>query len=302
MKIFDLTRGKYSNLYTCNENSRFEVYIHEMVRSCRNFTSVFTNNKISTVVSLLENIPVFLVESSMAGEYVAVPENNNMIQVPADSVSEYSIEDLNINTWLNEKEGKVKNNEASKIEIKELLGVYISDVEDKLIPRKIFIWMDKIKESEIFNLVFCHEMAHALMDVQMYGVAPEASFSYSNDYVYRFYEEALANAVALQVFDCVEGKISPLVEDFVKNQPENYAAGWDLYERRVYADQWMGIKVLFNYDIAFLIKESWDRYIRELPKCFKCVYNENWIAVKNRFEKFYLLSKKIFYKNKKFYF
>ncbi len=304
MKIFDLTRGKYNDLYDPLYNYR--CYLDEMAELCCDFVKIFTNNKISKddIVKLLSKIPVFLVESTMEGEYVNVPQNNCLIQVPNSMMVE-SCEDFDINSWLEHKEGLRKNNEPNKIEIRDLLGAYYADDSGMLVPRKIFIWLDKIKETAknlskpnerlrdniycLFDKVLFHEMAHALMDVQVYGIYPETKFSYKNDYVYRFYEEAYANYIALKILDKTPNKVNYFIQRFVENQGDGYAAGWDLYKRYSDdADQWMAIKVLFNYDIACLIKESWDRYIK-LPECFKRVFNANWIAVKNRFEKFYLL-------------
>lgn len=188
-----------------------------------------------------------------------------------------------------------------------MLGVYVSYGNDKLIPRRIFIWMDKIKAAaegrtitgedkaenavSLFHKVFCHEMAHALMDVELCGLKRKEEFTYSNDYIYRIYEEAFANSIALQTLEESSIVISKFIERFVAGQGQGYSAGWDLYKRHSRnLDQWMAIKVLLNYDIACLIKDSF--YHLTVPNVFENVRHANWIAVKNSSKKWCLIDAK----------
>ena len=324
MKIFDLTKGKYKDLYDSKVDSIFDDYISYISKMTRTFSRVFIPSKVDNE-ELLKDIPVFLVESSMGGGYIQVPHTDLLINIPEDnyvSIEDLSLSDFGINDWLNQKEGQIfnDNDKASsklknnpKIEIKDLLGVYLSNVNNKLLPRKIFIWMERIKLSadrtsmpgedktqnavSLFHKVFCHEMAHAMMDVTLYNASPCAKFSYS-DSPYRFFEEAYANAIALRVLNrVVSGGVTPFIERFVKSQKDGYFAGWLLYKYHHISQnalfQWMAIKVLFNYDIACLIAKSLKEYYsyRHLKtlKCFESVGYNNWIAQRNRNDKWCLI-------------
>lgn len=274
LKIFDLTRGKYPQMYDGHQMydlSPMSSFIHS-----------FGGN--SDVASRLSDIPIFLVESTMEGEYISVPEEGCSVCVPPDKLCCPSCDDFNIGKWFQSKEDSVcKPNEPTSVVINDLLGVYKYDSHSGLMPRKIFILMDKIQKvvdektkagqskpsnaGALFDLVLYHELSHGLMDVELYGKIPASGFTYS-DYVYHCIEEAYANAIS---FKTLENKNSVLlkmakvfIKDFVQNQGPGYEAGWDLYSkdcvRAKEVEQWMYAKVSFNYDVAREIRNFWEEY------------------------------------------
>ena len=272
LKIFDLTRGKYPQMY-----NRLQMYDLSPMSS---FIHSFGGNP--DVASRLSDIPIFLVESTMEGEYISVPEEGCSVCVPPDKFWSLSGEKFDIDEWFRSKEDSVRNrNEPISIVINDLLGVYIYNSNNRLMPRKIFIWMDKIQkvvdektkagqstshnDKALFDLVLYHELSHGLMDVELYGKVPASGFTYS-DYVYRCIEEAYANAISLKT---IENKGSYLnakvfIKDFVQNQGPGYEDGWDLYSndcvRAKEVEQWMYAKVLFNDDVAREIRNFWKEY------------------------------------------
>ena len=306
MKIYDLTREKFPNVYFPTDESYYEEKVEQMSHFSSEFQSVFAILNID-VSKLLNNIPVFLVESSMANEYVAVPGCQCSVRVPEDK--SYSlIDDFDIDDWVNSKEGDRDDprERISKVfSIADMLGVYIYSGDSDLIPRRIFIWMDKILDyaknkkktqdkitsnaQALFDLVLYHEMAHALMDVELYVVHPAPNFSYANDYPYRFIEEAYANGIALTILmdkSCHFTAQKTFIEDFVKSQGNGYCEGWELYKYHVdNINQWMGLKVLFNYEFARLLRDWWkDKRFHDF-KCYKGVGHRGWIAVRDHSDK-----------------
>ena len=302
MKIYDLTRGKYPLIYEPKYN--YDWGIEYMSHLSSEFRSVFAKHNID-VNKLLNNIPIFLVESSMANEYIAVPYCQCSVRVPADK-SCSSINDFDIDDWVNSKEGDKddpRERTPKGFTISDLLGVYIYSGERDLIPRRIFIWMDKIAKNNtntqgkttenvhaLFEMVLYHELAHALMDVELYGVHPAPHFSYANDYPYRFIEEAYANDIALTTLMDNSHRLSSaqekFIENFVKSQGEGYSEGWELYKYHVdNINQWMGLKVLFNYEFARLLRDWWkDKRFHDF-KCYKGVGHRGWIAVRDHSDK-----------------
>lgn len=309
-KTFDLTRGKYPSIYD-------NTYIgnEEVARRRMFFDEVYDTE------SLLSNIPVFLVESSMANEYINVPGCDCIVRIPCDKSVLVTDEDFDIDEWLNSKEGScdkpIKERIGRSMSIVDLLGVYVYSNVNDLIPRRIFIWMDKIMEyaenntnkrnsskqqvecnaKELFYLVLYHELAHALMDVGLYGKVPAPNFSYANDYPYRFIEEAYANAIALEAllsqnttfFTSSQKAAQQFVVDFVKSQGAGYREGWDIYEERHSLDglitQWMYVKLLFNYDVACLLREFWKYKRFHDINYFESVGRKGWLVVQDRYKK-----------------
>ena len=309
-KIFDLTRGKYPSIYDNTYIGNEEVARRRM----------FFDEEYDTE-SLLSNVPVFLVESSMANEYINVPGCECIIRVPSDKTISVANGDFDIDEWVNSKEGScdkpIKERIGRSMSIVDLLGVYVYSNVNDLIPRRIFIWMDKIMEyaenntnkrnsskqqvecnaKELFYLVLYHELAHALMDVGLYGKVPAPNFSYANDYPYRFIEEAYANAIALEAllsqnitfFTSFQKAAQQFVVDFVKSQGAGYREGWDIYEERHSLDgliiQWMYVKLLFNYDIACLLREFWKYKRFNDINYFESVGRKGWLVVQDRYKK-----------------
>ena len=310
-KIFDLTRGKYPSIYD-------NTYIgnEEVALRCNFFDEVYDTE------SLLSNIPVFLVESSMVNEYINVPGCDCIVRIPCDKSVLVTDEDFDIDEWENSKEGYSDETIIERVDrglsVVDLLGVYVYSNANDLIPRRIFIWMDKIMEyaenntnkrnsskqqvecnaKELFYLVLYHELAHALMDVALYGKVPAPNFSYANDYPYRFIEEAYANAIALEALlsqnttslTSSEKAAQQFVVDFVKSQGAGYREGWDIYEERNSLDgliiQWMYVKLLFNYDVACLLREEfWNDRNFYRVRYFESVGRKGWLVVQDRYKK-----------------
>lgn len=249
-KTFDLTRGKYPSIY---DNTYIDN--EEVARRRMFFDEVYDTE------SLLSNIPVFLVESSMANEYINVPGCDCIVRIPCDKSVLVTDEDFDIGEWVNSKEGYSDETIIERVDrglsVVDLLGVYVYSNANDLIPRRIFIWMDKIMKyaesntnkrnsskqqvecnaKELFYLVLYHELAHALMDVGLYGKVPAPNFSYANDYPYRFIEEAYANAIALEALlsqnttslTSSQKAAQQFVVDFVKSQGAGYREGWDIF-------------------------------------------------------------------------
>lgn len=261
MKIKDLTRGKYpifSKYYKSNnEVSQELIDAHLMSSELENFLVEHQLRK-EDAIQLLDCVPVFLVESSMANEYVAIPDDECSIRVPADKGISNVI-DFDVDEWLEQMEDEKydKRNDPREWECKghitsDLLGVYVFAGSDSVLPCRIFIWADKItryvkdntKNSNdveertrvLYEFVLRHEMMHALMDVAAYGIAPCPYFNYSNP-IYSYVEEALANYMALvtckSIFDGphVNVGIKHFITSFVKNQGGGYAVGLDLFNQ-----------------------------------------------------------------------
>lgn len=252
MKIFDLTRGEF---FLCEDMDESD-YVNQldfMSEASMGFQKRNLQSMID-VSKLLKNIPVFLVKSSMADDYVSIPGCQCIIRVPEDK----SMEEDGI--W-------------------DKLGLYDYSSENDVIPRRIFIWIDKFRdyvylftdikidgidiERILFELTLYHEMAHALMDVELYDVHPAPNFSYAKDYSYRYIEEAFANFVALVALD--NSYHTPLddeqkaqlefVERFVKSQGPGYSDGWKLYQDGSDITFWMEIKEKYDKQLASLIQE-----------------------------------------------
>lgn len=303
MKIHDLTRGKFSQMYQYLTGYEYET------NPFFAFQRLFSNRV--DIEQRLDQIPVFLVESSMANEYIAVPGCQCSVQVPEDRYVSCTGDEFDIDEWIASKEdGKddPRRREPKSFNVVDLFGVYIYDNRNQLMPRKIFVWMDKIYDyaqnsnnkraktssncaRALFELVLYHEMSHAAMDVELYDMYPAPKFSYS-DYIYRFIEEAYANALALNaVYEQFSSDEQIFIESFVKSQAAGYSHGWDFYKHPVAngIEQWMCMKVLFNYDVAFVLKECWEHRNFEIPSFVKNVDHDGWIAVQDRFKTWALI-------------
>lgn len=285
--IIDLTRGRYSNLYP-GDNSRdesFNKYLSQISRFSSCYAPFLTNgnsikDKLDKIKEKLCDMPVYLVESSMSGTEIIDPITNDSIFVP-DYIKVPNIPvNLDINTWKSQKTDGIKNVETNYNQINDFLGLYVPVSNG---GPKIFIWMDRIyntaKEDNatlLFHEVFCHEMAHALMDVELCGLKHNDKFTYSDDWVYLIFEEAYAESIALQVLELSGQTITPFIEDFIRNSGSGYASGWELYKHNsCNLDQWIAIKMLFNNNIAKLIADSWEIYYKNnriviAPTCYRC--------------------------------
>ena len=86
MKLFDLTRGKYPQMYDGYDLfSLYEDQFEMAVDACDSFQRMFQKRgSLHDVEALIETVPIFLVETSMANEYVSVPGTQCSIRVPKD--------------------------------------------------------------------------------------------------------------------------------------------------------------------------------------------------------------------------
>lgn len=311
MKIFDLTRYKYPQMFDGGEfANQYEDKLEEAVSATGLFLQLFQKQGcFYNVEALIGNVPIFLVETSMANEYVAVPGTQCSVRVPEDRYyAPVDESDFDIDAWVNSKEGNREEypseRRSQSLSILDLFGVYIFTNNDDLIPRKIFVWMDKIKDYAknhtkigvqqsysnavaLFDLVIFHEIGHALMDVELFGIHPSPHFSYGSDYVYRFIEEAYANGIALSIVcDNLKSKEQAFVKDFVLDQGSGYSHGWDLRNHPFEIRQWLSIKVLFNFDIACMIRDCWKTgHLELVPRCVESVGHHGWLALKDRHNK-----------------
>jgi len=321
MKIFDLTRGKYPQLY-----SPVTDYDDNLISVIKNshseFIRLFQTLQFD-IKKLINEVPIFLVETSMANEYVAVPGAQCSICVPQDRYLSFDDDEFDIDEWVKSKEKELSDGKDDPRErisrnskIYDLLGIYVSLSEGCLMPRRIFIWMDKIVDyaekhtkyksdvrnnsQALLDLVIYHEMGHAMMDVELYGIKPSPYFTYSNDYVYRFFEEAYANGIGLTaLFEdrFITSTTKSFIEGFVKSQGHGYSHGWTLYERSIvkknaslisralslrgyFISQWMSVKVLFNYGIALVLRDYMNNSSFDL-NCVKTIGHDGWLAVKD---------------------
>lgn len=261
MVIKDLTRGKYPTFTkyykSNNEVSEELIDTHLISSEMENFLTEHQLHQ-KDAIRLLDNVPVFLVETSMADEYIAVPGDECSIRVPADKCISNVI-DFNVDEWLEqmEEEEHDKHNDPREWECKghivsDLLGVYVFAGNDSVMPCRIFIWVDKIVEyvknrtrnsndieeraRVLYEFVLRHEMMHVLMDVAAYDIAPCPYFNYSNP-IYSYIEEALANFMALVISrpyfkgPHVNVDLKLFITTFVENQGGGYTVGLDLFNQ-----------------------------------------------------------------------
>lgn len=203
LKIFDITNGQYPKMYN-GACSTWDGVFYFTSYAFRTFFSLKYD-----VGELLRKvpIPIFLVESSMKHMSIDIPNCSYTIQVPEDYYSKFVDYEFDIDKWVDSNKKDTKDNQnnnnekMSKIAIYDILGVYISD-KNEAFPRRIYVWMDKIKDyvhthtddtkdiaknaKALFELVLYHEISHAMMDVELYGMLPMPNFTYDNDYVYKF--------------------------------------------------------------------------------------------------------------------
>lgn len=253
--IKDLSRGKYPTFTkyykSNNEVSNELIDAHLISQELEDFLVEHKLRK-EDAIRLLDNVPVFLVESSMADEYVAVPGDECSVRVPADKCISNVI-DFDVDEWLEkmEEEEHDKHYDPRELECKghivsDLLGVYVFAGNDSVMPYRIFIWVDKIfsyvkdntknrndieeKARVLYEFVLRHEMMHVLMDVAAYGIAPCPYFNYSNP-IYSYIEEALANYMALVISPLVNVGLKLFITTFVENQGGGYTVGLDLFNQ-----------------------------------------------------------------------
>ena len=259
LKVKDLTNNKYS------ENIGYDDEYNDKINDLNGIISAsFFNEDGDKIKKELCEIPIYFVDRDMSGKE-AEGHRCEKIRVPNDNY--YSLcREFDIDEWLKSKDhsnddkvcdggatSKSGKHGKDRIEHHDRLAVYVSDSGYEEEPRQIFIWVDKIveiaehdtnnrlnvedKAKALCSFVILHELSHALMDLTLYGKRYKSNFTYS-DNLYRYIEEAYANAIALTCNKGIQGddkarETMPFIRDFVLSQPEGYRDGWRLYDNGV---------------------------------------------------------------------
>lgn len=212
--------------------------------------------------TLLNECPVFIVETSQGGQLVEIPGHDAAVRVPypvnEDKAMQEPIivreEDANQDETLCE-EGT--NNGKAYINVKsdDFLGVYLYN-PNSLFEHSIFVWADRIDKvangveanfNALMLQVVLHEYSHFLMNPCAYGDTPSADYSYSVPECC-WMEEACANAFSLAMcWDKLSVDQQAFIESFVKSQPKHYAKGWELFNAEdadEIINEWIQVKVL----------------------------------------------------------
>lgn len=145
---------------------------------------------------------------------------------------------------------------------------------DESHPR-IFIWVDKIHDfvngdSHNYRLlasqVILHELAHAMMDINLTGVFHHRSNNKFNKTFYTLKEESLANAISLTLIKPhISDKDWNFLVSVVKQQPFLYALGLEYLDRhgRIIErsiGEWMHLKECSRYSKQ--VVQEWIRYVK----------------------------------------
>ena len=196
---------------------------------------------------------------------------------PFDDVSERSIKDWfdNVRRRMREDEANQKLKQQTIIQqcsstkgMTDCLGLYVRD-NHPTFPSRIFVWADKIEQAgggctdTLLRHVILHEIGHALMDVTLYGSTPSKYFSY-NDYVYKYIEEAMADAFALAMdYYWSPEYVRAFLESYVQTQTGGYREGWTIFSDHFenfnsIFSCWLSMKVIFKITINNLQYRFWN--------------------------------------------
>lgn len=282
-KLIELTdkhSEAYEDLDWNDAYNKFETIFNYK----KSFQEIFGKRPFDAA-GFLEKIPIYLVDTKMSNTDQS--HEGKPIHVPSDKRMVYSgPEEFDIDKWLKSKDGEHPSTEeksSQKERETELLAIYINNGS----PR-IFIWVDKIIDYQwpnnseaLFAFILFHELAHAMMDVTLYGVPSAKNFT-ERDVPYVFIEESFADALALKmVFDTRCELEQDNIKEFIESQGAKYSkAVIRLWERDCLdlVSQWMAMKVLFDYDLAHLIYDFWkDKEFNKLT-CFKSIGHPQWFC------------------------
>ncbi|MBO7221092.1 MAG: hypothetical protein J6V21_07945 [Alistipes sp.] len=324
LTIIDLTNGKYES--TIGEALDYVYIINDLKEI---ISASFFNEDGDEITKKLCEIPIYFVDRLQSNTVV------DGVHIPDDEWNEYHCGEFDIDEWLKSKdpskEGEVCDGGATsksgkhsngRIEHHDRLAVYVSDSGDKKEPRQIFIWVDKIveiaehdtnnglnvedKAKALCSFVILHELSHALMDLGLYSKSYKSNFTYS-DYLYRYIEEAYANAIALTCNKGIQGddkacETLPFIRDFVLSQPEGYRDGWRLYDNGVCLntdrkigeflpeiEQWMYVKFLFDDYVALHLRDFYNNKLNGLNFVKLVKDNPKEVAVKHPYGKWTIL-------------
>lgn len=239
-------------------------------------------------LGLLKEIPIFLVTKQERQKKFTIGYfgHKDDVTVPPDEMLRVLPNDVDsildeVNHMEENEQADKPGNDIARISSIDLWGIYTREypqsgaygIEDSH-PR-IFIWVDKILEyvnedrhkfQVLSAQVILHELAHAMMDINIAGVYRSsfnrAAFSPS---FYSLKEESLANAISLSL---LESHIDTADMDFIKNvikqQPFEYALGLDYYEGvkpsiPYSVRNWIHLKESMNYSQA--VVREWVKYV-----------------------------------------
>lgn len=259
-----------------SEEAGIMPFYHNMAHS---FSSQF---------NIVRQVPIFLVTKQQCLKTFTVGYlgHKDDVTVPLDILpDEVSDSDIiegsdyeDVDPYKGERNRDRDNSIASCI---DLWGLYTREYPngrdysiDESHPR-IFIWVDKIYDfvngdSHNYRLlasqVILHELAHAMMDINLTGGFHHRSNNTFNKTFYTLKEESLANAISLTL---IKPHISDIDWNFlvsvVKQQPFQYALGLEYLDRhgRVIErsiDEWMHLKECSRYSKQ--VVQEWIRYVK----------------------------------------
>lgn len=249
----------------------------------------FCNNMVydsDSIFQMFRQVPIFLVTKQQClktftvgyfghKDDVTVPLDMLPNNVPdSDTIDKSDYED--VDPYRGER-----NRDYSIVSCIDLWGVYTREYPNRRFYRideshpRIFIWVDKIYDfvngdSHNYRLlasqVILHELAHAMMDINIVGPSIHSSDGKINKTFYTLKEESLANAISLSL-------IKPYINDndwnflvsIVKQQPFQYALGLEYLDNngrviRSSIEKWMELKK--DCDYSDQVVKEWIRYVK----------------------------------------
>lgn len=256
-----------------------------------NYMPFFTNINTYTVVDIIRQIPIYLITKQQSLKFfdVAFLGYKDHFLVPCHYLDKYipdcseieeeDYKDLDPYIWMMDRHCET----TTSI---DPWGIYMRDYPtdksrycgmDEMHPR-IFIWVDKIydfvqgdthKYQLLVSNVILHELAHAMIDVNLIGPHIHETHNSFNKTFYILKEESLATAISLSM---MQSNISESDWDFlvsaVNQQPFQYKLGLVYQKLPAGAltksiNSWMCIKksTIYSHTVA----DEWVKYV-----CSKC--------------------------------
>ena len=245
--------GEVNKIFCCNcgelklENVPEDKLITECSH-CNVSTFYYFENSLNTEISDKYNCatPEFVKKVQEIHKQKVIPSLLNI----KDEILSWKSVPLSIGCipiHFDENKNRRKYEEINDAE--NYLGLY--RINSKNNKREIILFEDAIKseakgnDEYLDNLIWkviVHEYAHAIMDDVFHN---ENKLRKQDPKLYKYREESLANAFALKVLEkslgnvWINGGCSALttrwgfdkIKEFVRNQPEEYRHGLDLYQR-----------------------------------------------------------------------
>lgn len=258
-------------------------------RNKSNILNFYENDSMHGL-NIIKQVPIFLVtrndclKTFKVGYFghtsdVIVPLDKLPNELPSDE-KDWNISDTD-NPKVNDDifDGVLKLKELESISCIDLLGIYTRTyplgrycgIEES--NPQIFIWVDKIWDyvkgdrhlyKVLATQVILHELAHAMMDINLTGYYHKQTFPPA---FYTLKEESLANALSLSM---IKSHISTqdwnFLVNFVKKQPFQYALGLDYVDDRGghlvcrSSGEWIHLKECGSYSIE--VVKHWIKYIQ----------------------------------------